>query len=178
MKTLAYFGNLNRVRKWTPGGGVKTLASGFTELGTFCVKSNGDLIVADRGGNYVLQRHGRRHRNDHRRERHDRQRTDGASATATAFYGARGVWPVPTGGYLLLLHDGAQLWYIDAANTARLLVNGIGGNVLVQAGDGQFFYAPSQALIGEGRSVTMDYAGNISSAKAITALSAASAFCR
>ena len=68
---------------------------------------------------------------------------------------------MPTGGYLLLLHDGAQLWYVDAANIAHLLVNGIGGNVFVQAGDGQFFYAPAQFFIGEGRSVTMDYPGNI-----------------
>jgi hypothetical protein len=60
-----------------------------------------------------------------------------------------------------LLHDGAQLWYVDGASTAHLLVNGLGGNVLARAGDGQFFYAPDQFFIGEGRSVTMDYAGNI-----------------
>ncbi len=52
-ESLAYFGNLTRVRKWTPANGVQTLANGFTELGTFCVKANGDLIVADRGGDYV-----------------------------------------------------------------------------------------------------------------------------
>ena len=68
---------------------------------------------------------------------------------------------MPTGGYLLELHDGAQLWYIDTANITHLLVNGLGGNVFEQAGDGQFFYNPTQTLIGEGRSVTMDYKGNI-----------------
>jgi hypothetical protein len=86
---------------------------------------------------------------------------DGADALTNAFYGARGVWSVPTGGYLLSLHDGAQLWYIDAANISHLLVNGEGENVYVQAGDGQFFYNPTQLLIGEGRSVTMDWEGNI-----------------
>jgi hypothetical protein len=48
-----------------------------------------------------------------------------------------------------------------AWTNAHLLVNGIGGNFFARAGDGRFFYAPDQALIGEGRSVTMDYAGNI-----------------
>jgi hypothetical protein len=68
---------------------------------------------------------------------------------------------VPTGGYLLLLHDGAQLWYVDSANKAWLMLNGTGGNSFVHAGDGQYFYDPSEARIGEGRSVSMDHDGNI-----------------
>ena len=160
-ESLAYFGNLTRLRKWTPGGGVQTLSSGYTELGTFCVLPSGNLIVADRGGNYVYSVTAGGSQTVIAGNGTTNGGTEGALATATAFYGARGVWPVPTGGYLLLLHDGAQLWYVDAANTAYLLVNGIGGNVFVQAGDGGFFYAPSQFFIGEGRSVTMDYPGNI-----------------
>jgi len=160
-ESLAYFGNKDRVRKWTPTGGVKTLQNGFTELGTFCVQANGDLIVADRGANYVYNVTASGTATIIAGNGTTNAATDGASASANAFYGARGVWPVPTGGYLLLLHDGAQLWYVDSANTAHLLVNGIGGNVFVQAGDGGFFYAPNQFFIGEGRSVTMDDAGNI-----------------
>ena len=160
-ESLAYFGNLTRMREWTPGGGVQTLSSGYTELGTFCVLASGNLIVADRGGNYVYSVTASGTQTIIAGNGTSNSGTDGALATATAFYGARGVWPVPTGGYLLLLHDGAQLWYIDAANIAHLLVNGLGGNVFVQAGDGGFFYAPNQSFIGEGRSVTMDYPGNI-----------------
>ena len=160
-ESLAYFGNKTRVRKWTPSAGVKTLASGYTELGTFCVLSSGDLIVADRGGNYVYSVTASGAQTVIAGDGSANSTTEGAAATATAFYGARGVWPVPTGGYLLLLHDGAQLWYVDSGNTAHLLVNGLGGNVFVQAGDGGFFYHPSQYFIGEGRSVTMDGAGNI-----------------
>lgn len=160
-ESLAYFGNKDRIRQWTPGDGVKTLAKGFNELGTFCVLPSGDLIVADRGGNYVYRVTADGAASIIAGDGTTNAGTDGAPATATAFYGARGVWPVPTGGYLLLLHDGAQLWYVDAANVAHLLVNGLGGNVFVHAGDGGFFYAPDQPFIGEGRSVTMDYAGNI-----------------
>ena len=160
-ETLAYFGNKTRVRKWTPANGVQTLASGYTELGTFCVLPAGTLIVADRGGNYVYNVTTGGAQTVIAGNGTTSGGGDGSSALSTGFYGPRGVWPVPTGGYLLLLHDGAQLWFVDAANTVHLLVNGIGGNVFVQAGDGQFFYAPDQFFIGEGRSVTMDYAGNI-----------------
>jgi hypothetical protein len=160
-ETLAYFGNKTRLRKWTPGEGVQTLSSGYTELGTFCVLPSGNLIVADRGGNYVYSVTASGSQTVIAGNGTSNSGTDGAAATATAFYGARGVWPLPTGGYLLLLHDGAQLWYVDRANTAHLLVNGTGGNVHVHGGDGQFFYAPGQPDIGEGRSVTMDAAGNI-----------------
>ena len=160
-ESLAYFGNRTRIRKWRPGGGVQTLSSGYTELGTFCVLPSGNLIVADRGGNYVYNVAAGGAQTIIAGNGSASGGGEGASALSTGFFGPRGVWPVPTGGYLLLLHDGAQLWYVDGANTVHLLVNGIGGNVFVQAGDGRFFYAPDQFFIGEGRSVTMDYSGNI-----------------
>jgi hypothetical protein len=50
---------------------------------------------------------------------------------------------------------------VDAGNTMHLLVNGAGGSVFVHAGDGQYFFAPDEVRIGEGRSVALDYAGNI-----------------
>jgi len=158
-ETLAYFGNTDRLRKWTPSGGVQTLASGFVELGTFYVETNGNLIVADRGAHYVY------------RVFPDGSRVilagngtttgggDGFPALETGLYGPRGVWPVPTGGYLFYLHDGCQLWYMDSAGTLHLLVNGAGGST--HAGDGEYFYDPVQLKINEGRSVAMDYAGNI-----------------
>ena len=160
-ESLAYFGNTDRIRKWTPLNGLQTFASDFTELGCFCVEASGSLIVADRGAHHVY------------RVFADGSRTiiagngtttgggDGFAALQTGLYGPRGVWPVPTGGYLLLLHDGAQLWYVDGSNTMHLLINGVGGNGFVHSGDGQHFYAPDQSNLGEGRSVAMDFAGNI-----------------
>ncbi len=160
-ETLAYFGNTDRLRKWTPGNGLQTLASGFTELGCFFVETNGNLIVADRGAHFVY----RVYTNGTRAPIAGNGTTsgggDGSPALSTGLNGPRGVWPVPTGGYVILLHDGAQLWFVDNAGIARLLVNGVGGNGYVHAGDGQYFYAPDQLRIGEGRSVTMDYSGNI-----------------
>jgi hypothetical protein len=158
---LAYFGNTDRLRQWTPSHGLETFASNFVELGTFFVEPSRQVIVADRGALLVY------------RVLSDGSRTilagngstqgggDGAPALSTGFNGPRGVWSVPTGGYLLLLHDGAQLWYLDAANTARLLLNGAGGNGFVHGGEERYFYAPAEPRIGEGRSVSLDYTGNI-----------------
>ncbi len=160
-ESLAYFGNGDKLKKWTPSNGLQTLASGFTELGTFYVEASGSLIVADRGAHLVW------------RVFADGSRTiiagngttsgggDGSPAISTGLYGPRGVWAVPTGGYVMLLHDGAQLWFVDNNNTMHLLVNGLGGNGFVHGGDGQYFYAPDQFNIGEGRSVAMDHTGNI-----------------
>lgn len=77
----------------------------------------------------------------------------------TGVNGVRSAWPVPTGGFLLLTHDGCQLWYLDAAGIVHQLLNGEGGRT--HDGDGLFFYDLSQPRISEGRSVTMDYDGNI-----------------
>lgn len=160
-ESLAYFGNTDRVRKWTPSGGLQTLANGFTELGCFYVEASGSLIVADRGAHYVWRVFADGSRVIIAGNGTTSGGGEGAAALATGIYGPRGIWALPTGGYVMLLHDGAQLWYVDNANIMHLLVNGQGGNGFVHGGDGQYFYAPEQFFIGEGRSVALDYAGNI-----------------
>lgn len=157
-ESVAYFCADTKVRKWTPAGGVKTLASNFVELGDLVVDGNGNVIVCDRGAHLayritpagavsILAGNGATLGGG-----------DGYLGTQTGLYGVRGVWLVPTGGYLLLTHDGCQLWYLDSGGVVRLLLNGARGRT--HYGDGEFFYGP-EARISEGRSVTMDYAGNI-----------------
>ena len=160
-ESLAYFGNKDRIRKWTPSNGLQTLSSGFTEIGNFYVESSGSLVVADRLANYVYRVFADGTRVAIAGNGTTSGGGDGSPALSTGIYGPRGVWPVPTGGYLLLLHDGAQLCYVDSSNTMHLLVNGLGGNGYVHNGDGQYFYAPDEYRIGEGRSVSMDCSGNI-----------------
>jgi hypothetical protein len=158
-ETLAYFGNGDRLRKWTPAGGLQTLASGFVELGTFYVEPSGSLVTADRGGHYVYRVTAAGVKTVIAGNGTAGGGGDGFPALQTGLYGPRGVWPVPTGGYLILLHDGSQLWYLDSADTMRLLVNGAGGTT--HNGDGFFFYDLSELKLSEGRSVAMDYDGNI-----------------
>ncbi len=158
-ETLAYFGNTDRIRKWTPSGGLSTLASGFTELGTLYVEPSGSLIVCDRGAHYVYRVTASGSKTVIAGNGTAYGGGDGYAALSTGLYGVRSAWPLPTGGMLLLLHDGCQLWYLDTAGIVHLLLNGAGGRT--HYGDGVFFYNPDEWRISEGRSVTMDYAGNI-----------------
>ncbi len=158
-ETLAYFGNTDRIRQWTPSGGVSTLASGFTELGTLYVEPSGSLIACDRGAHYVYRVTAGGAKTIIAGNGTALGGGDGSSALSTGLYGVRSAWPVPTGGMLLLLHDGCQLWYLDAAGILHLLLNGAGGRT--HYGDETYFYNLDEWRISEGRSVTMDYAGNI-----------------
>jgi hypothetical protein len=117
------------------------------------------LIVADRGDHRIFRVHPDGSRIQIAGNGTTSGGGDGFPALQTGLDGPRGVWPVPTGGYLFLLHDGSQLWYMDTGNTMRLLMNGASG--VTHGGDGEYFYDPSVLKISEGRSVTMDYAGNI-----------------
>jgi DNA-binding beta-propeller fold protein YncE len=158
-ESSAYFCAGTKVRSWTAPNSLQTLASGFSELGTLLVEPGGDLIVCDRGANYAYRMHSDGSRTVLAGNGGTNGGGDGFSALATGLYGIRSPWPVPTGGYLLLSHEGCQLWYLDSAGIIRLLLNGSAG--LTHSGDGSFFYDPSGAKISEGRSVTMDYDGNI-----------------
>jgi hypothetical protein len=158
-ESLAYFGAETKVRAWTLAGGLSTLTSGFSELGNFYVESSGDIIVCDRGAHLVYRLHPDGSRVPIAGNGTTTGGGDGLPALTTGLYGARGVWPVPTGGFLLLTHDGCQLWYVDTGGIIHLLVNGTTGSC--HNGDGNFFYDPSDLKISEGRSVTMDYDGDI-----------------
>src|SRR5207247_1384587 len=82
---------------------------------------------------------------------------DGFPALQTGLLEVRGVWPLPTGGYLLATHKGSQVWYVDAAGIIHLLVDGAAGN---HAGDGAWFHSPG-LKVSEVRSVTLDAQGNL-----------------
>jgi len=157
-ESLAYFCAGNKVRKWTPGAGVKTLTSGFIDLANLIVDPNGDVLVCDRGASVAYRITPAGIATPFAGNGGSSGGGDGMLALQTGLYGVRGIWPVPTGGYLLLTHDGSQLWYLDSAGTIRLLLNGGPGRT--HAGDGSYFYSPDPR-ISEGRSVTMDYEGNI-----------------
>src|SRR5262249_48306618 len=151
---LVYFCAGTRLRRWTPSDGTKTVASGFVELGTLFVESSGNILVCDRGANYayrvtpsgdmtVIAGNGKSDGGG-----------DGSLALKTGLNGVRSIWPLPNGGYLLLTHDGCQLWYLDSAGVIHLFLDGDTGRT--HAGDGQFFYSPDPK-ISEGRAVTVDY---------------------
>jgi hypothetical protein len=158
-ESLAYFCAETKLKSWTPAGGVHTLASNFTELGTLYVEANGDIITCDRGANYVYRVHPDGSRVIVAGNGSTTGGGDGFSGLSTGLSGVRSPWPMPTGGYLLLSHEGCQLWYLDTAGIIHLLLNG--GANYPHSGDGAFFYEPAAQKISEGRAVTMDCHGNI-----------------
>jgi hypothetical protein len=157
-ESRAYFCAGTKLRSWTRTNGLGTVASGFSEFGTLFVEASGDIIVCDRGGNYAYRVHPNGSSVILAGNGSTSGGGDGFSALATGLAGVRSSWPVPTGGYLLLSHEGCQLWYLDTAGIIHLLLNGAN---YTHTGDGAFFYEPLVPKISEGRAVTMDYQGNI-----------------
>jgi hypothetical protein len=157
-ETLAYFCSGTRLRRWTPSGGVRNVATGFAELGTLFVEDSGDILLCDRGAHQVYRITPGGSRTVIAGNGTSSGGGDGFHALQTGLRGVRSIWPMPHGGFLLLTHDGCQLWHMDASGIVRLFLNGERGRT--HAGDGSFFYGP-EPKISEGRSVTMDLEGNI-----------------
>jgi hypothetical protein len=150
------------VKYWTPANGLITLNTNFIDLGNLIPSGKEkNLWVTDRGddkvykvdisGSTIGQRtlvYG---------QGHGKPVVEGTSAVTNCLNGVRGIWRLPTDGYLLALHEGNQVLYVDPADTVHVFV---AGQVGAHSGDGQWFYSPGFKL-GQVRSVTMDAIGNI-----------------
>ena len=156
-ESLVYFASGTDLKKWTPIGGVQLLNNQFKELGNLVVDSAGNLFVTDRADNRVFLVSPDGSRTIIAGDGGDNNGGDGFPALQTGLLEVRGVWPLPTGGYLLVTHKGSQVWYVDAAGIIHLLVDGATGN---HAGDGAWFHSPG-LKVSEVRSVALDAQGNL-----------------
>jgi streptogramin lyase len=156
-ESLVYFASGTSLKKWTPSGGVKTVANGFAELGNLVVDPSGNLVVTDRGANRVYQVSKSGTKTAIAGNGTISGGGDGAAALDTGLAGVRGVWFFPTGGYLLATHEGSQVWYVDTAGIIHLFVDGAPG---AHDGDGEYFHLPGPKL-SEVRAVTIDRQGRI-----------------
>jgi len=157
----AIFCSGSKLKAWNPAGGVFTLNKSFSDLGNLIVPATNYAIVTDRGANkvYTVVTAGQ----------DIGQRTvlfgdgsthavvDGALGLKSGLNGVRGIWGLPTGGYLLALDEGSQVIYVDPAGRVHVFLDGADG---AHAGDGEWFHSPG-LKISQGRSVTMDKRGNI-----------------
>lgn len=159
-ETLAFIASGSVVKRWDSTNGVTDYASGFVELGNLATDPSGKLVVTDRRGNRVY------------RLEDDGTQTvmagdgttggnggDGALATATSLNQVRGVAFLPTGAYFLCTHRGSQVWYVDTAGYIHLFLNGLTSDT--HAGDGTYFYNPTEYRVSELRAVVVDYDGNL-----------------
>ncbi len=149
------------VKAWNPTHGVTVLNNSFIELGTLIVVSPGKALVTDRGDDavYWLELDGPAAGTRTRRygQGRDRPIVEGTSAVTNCLNGVRGIWPFPTGGYLLALHEGSRVLYMDPADRVFVFLEGVNG---AYSGDGEWFHSPGYKMA-QARSVTMDHRGNV-----------------
>jgi hypothetical protein len=161
-ESLAYLCSLTVVKRWTPSGGVSNYATGFTELGNLALDLQSNVVVTDRGTHSVwrLSDNGTRVRiAGNGTMANSAGGGDGGLATATGLDGVRGVWFLPTGGYFVCTHRGSQVWYVDTGGMIHLFLNGHRSET--HAGDGTWFWNPTQLRVSECRAVTLDHEGNL-----------------
>jgi len=160
-ESVTYFCSGNELRKRVPGN-ISTLNNNFNDLGNIMVAATGDVLATDRGASrvYLVDATGASVGGRTRLFGNGTTNTvvDGTLASTNGLYGVRGIWPVPTGGYLLATHEGSQVLYVDPAGIAHVFVSGAVGNI--HAGDGDWFHSPGDK-VSEVRAVSMDKQGNI-----------------
>lgn len=160
-ESITYFSSGGSLRKRVPGT-VSTLNNSFDELGNIVVNANGDVVATDRGDHrvYIVDDTGAGAGNRTRIGGNGNTTAfvSGTSVLTSGLNGVRGIWYLPNGGYLLALHEGNRIGYVDPAGRIYLFVDGLVSPN--HSGDGQWFYSPG-AKIAEPRSVTMDSRGNI-----------------
>jgi hypothetical protein len=66
---------------------------------------------------------------------------------------------LPTSALFVATHRSSRVWYIDTDGYIHLFLNGNRNGA--HAGDGTWFYDPTQPRVSECRAVTMDYEGNL-----------------
>lgn len=159
-ETLAYLSSGNRVKKWTPAGGVVNIGGTFVDLGNLAVNAAGRLIITDRGAHRAWWVADNGTLTPAAGNGTSTGGGDGSKVLETGLNELRGVWVTPNNGLLLSTAAGSQVWYADPGGVIHLLLSGARSST-THAGDGAWFYAPDEARISETRSVTMDRQGNI-----------------
>jgi hypothetical protein len=157
-ETSVYYCSGADLRHWTSSGGTQNLNKQFNDLGNI-IFSGANLIATDRGGNTVwIVNTNSGARTLLYGSGGTNLVVDGTLALTNSLYGVRGVWQPPIGGYFLVLDYSAQIVYVDVLGVLHLLLNGQNDD---HAGDGGWFYSPTNYFTGQGRSVTMDNQGNL-----------------
>jgi hypothetical protein len=158
----AVIGDGTTLKMWNVTNGVTILNANFIDLGNIIpTAKEKNVLVTDRGDDKVfsVDIHGNNLGVSTLiyGKGHNSPVVDGTSAVTNCLNGVRGIWKLPTGGYLLALHEGNQILYVDGADILHVFVDGQNG---AHSGDGDWFHSPG-FKIAQARSVTMDSQGNI-----------------
>ncbi len=159
-ESLAFVSSGDVVKKWTPDEGVTDFSTGYLQLGNLVIDPWGNVVVTDRLGHRVYRLDNQGNKTPIAGNGTAGGGGDGQPALETGLNEVRGIWFLPNHGYLLCTHRGSQVWYVDPDGIIHLFIQGARGDGF-HAGDGTWFYDPSQPRVSECRAVTMDYEGNI-----------------
>lgn len=158
----AVIGDGTTLKLWNPTNGVTILNENFVDLGNIIATAKEkNVIVTDRGDDkvYSVDIHGKNLgvRTLIYGKGHGNPVVEGTSAVTNCLNGVRGIWKLPSDGYLLALHEGNQILHVDGADIVHVFIDGQNG---AHSGDGDWFHSPGYK-IAQARSVTMDSQGNI-----------------
>ncbi len=162
-------GTVSRLRRWTPAGGVVTVATNFGEAGNIDVDAAGNIYVSDRtlmGVYRVPPNYGGGAMTDALRvagvgnqiTTDSNAASNGQMATSVGMRGARGVAFHPLGGYFVATHRGGDVWYVDTAGRAWMFVQGDNGNTHLP---GSAPVPTAGLVMSEPRSVSVGISGNV-----------------
>jgi hypothetical protein len=158
-ESLAYVASGTIVKRWTPGGGVVDHATGFSQLGNLAFDPVGRLVVTDRSANRVYRIEANGTRTVIAGNGTTGGGGDGQLATATGLAQVRAICFLPTGAFFVGTDSGSRTWYVDTAGFIHLFLNGTPNNA--HAGDGTWFYNPTELRTGPVRAITSDREGNL-----------------
>lgn len=159
-ETLAYVASRSALASWTPEHGVRVLSAGFSQLGNFIVRNNGEIIATDRNANLVYRVDSSTGEKEIIAGNGSTSGGgDGEAGVDTGLNQVRGVWEFQdTGGLFLATQTGSQVWYLDTEGTIHLMVDGSPNHS--HSGDGEHFTTEGQK-VSNIRSVTQDRQGNL-----------------
>jgi streptogramin lyase len=158
-ESLAYVCSGTAVKRWTATHGVTNFSTGFNQLGNLAIDPSGALVVTDRGrhGVYRLSPTGVATRiAGNESTVNSPGGGDGGLATLTALNQVRAIWFLPAGAYFVGTDAGSQIWYVDVDGLIHLFLNGDG-----HAGDGTYFYNPTEARVSKVRQITTTPDGDL-----------------
>jgi hypothetical protein len=134
-ETLLYYtayhttGDAGVVRKWTPGGGLTTYASGFVQPGNIDVDpTDGNLVVTDRGAHRVYRVFSDGSRAVIAGDGTTQNHGDGGPATDAGLDEVRGIAFLPHGGYFLATQGDGDIWYVEPNGIAYEFIQGSGSS--------------------------------------------------
>ncbi len=158
-ESVAYVTTFTSVKKWTEAGGVTDFSINYSQLGNIAMDPMGNLAVTDRSAHRVYRLDNQGNRTAIAGNGSTVGGGDGQPALSTALEEVRGVWFLQSGAYFVCTHRSSRVWYVDRDGYIYLVLNGNRNGT--HAGDGTWFYAPSELRVSECRAVTVDYDGNL-----------------